>query len=773
MELIRAFEILGLAQTREKENIIRAYRQCLPQNNPEDNPEGFKRLREAYENAMEYAKQEKSAVDIWLETVDRAYQNLPERCRTDVWEKIFQDKIFDRLDVEDELESKFMDYLMEHCELPRQIWKIINKAFSITERREDFEGNYPPDFLNYVEYSIQNDGFIRFELFEYRDDEYCQCQGDEYIRALLSAKAYLDKGIIPDITELSMFEVYHPYEDVQRIRINICQGEYLEAQKIIDKLLVRYADDLYIQLYYGVVLYYLKDTDRAEAILREIIGTGFRYRDAYFYLAKCMVSRGAYYDARDIVEILLEQFGKMDNDIELLMEINKYLLEDMKECMSTGRKNEKYNDKILPIEYTWCLLQNGKYDEAVEYISDYPYAEDYPYEYNNLTGRLLFETKNYQAAESRLKKLLEIIESYMYDGTEETMKRMRRLPMIATLIAQCCVDSARYEEALTYIEKAIEKSVNTTEEIEARNVRAEILLKWKKFQEAIDECDRIIGVEDKFYPAYLTRQEAFYYLHRAREVILDYLKCVNLYSGYYRPYNLAADVYMRYKMYDESLKVLYKAEENNVVFSDNMKLVKAICLRNSKRQREAMEILSDIENEEGTLNQTIHDIEDMADVYFEKGLLYEEAGYLESGIKMFEKALQINNAHCRANERLIDYYSEMYDKGNIDEGGIRRAIELCTNAMKGDGEYYFLIMRGRLYMQISEYDGAMKDFEYALKIHDDDWSVWNNIGSVYHCLGEYNNAEECYNRAIELLGGEKNEKPYRNLEKCRRAMKGL
>ena len=47
--------ILGIEQTKDLEAIKAAYRERLKMTNPEDNPEGFKELRSAYEEALAYA----------------------------------------------------------------------------------------------------------------------------------------------------------------------------------------------------------------------------------------------------------------------------------------------------------------------------------------------------------------------------------------------------------------------------------------------------------------------------------------------------------------------------------------------------------------------------------------------------------------------------------------------------------------------------------------------------------------------------------------------
>ena len=59
MSVQEIFEILGIEPTRDEESIRAAYRSRLTSVNPEDDQQGFMRLRGAYEEAVKYAKQRK------------------------------------------------------------------------------------------------------------------------------------------------------------------------------------------------------------------------------------------------------------------------------------------------------------------------------------------------------------------------------------------------------------------------------------------------------------------------------------------------------------------------------------------------------------------------------------------------------------------------------------------------------------------------------------------------------------------------------------------
>ena len=55
---------LGLTPTKDKAEIKAAYLSQLPNHHPEDDPEGFRRLREAFERATEEADRQEDPVSL-------------------------------------------------------------------------------------------------------------------------------------------------------------------------------------------------------------------------------------------------------------------------------------------------------------------------------------------------------------------------------------------------------------------------------------------------------------------------------------------------------------------------------------------------------------------------------------------------------------------------------------------------------------------------------------------------------------------------------------
>ena len=84
------WEILGIPETKDEKKITQAYRDRLPDNNPEEKPEEFKQLRSAYEEALTYAKRPETAadkqIDEWLKDLNDLYNDFSRRKMVENWE---------------------------------------------------------------------------------------------------------------------------------------------------------------------------------------------------------------------------------------------------------------------------------------------------------------------------------------------------------------------------------------------------------------------------------------------------------------------------------------------------------------------------------------------------------------------------------------------------------------------------------------------------------------------------------------------------------------
>ena len=279
-------QTLGILETNNEEEIRAAYRERLKNTNPEDDPEGFKRLRQAYEEGLILAKdamqeenaegaEEKNEIDLWIDQVETLYLDLLSRHKLELWEKLLSDPVCEDLDTSLEAREKLIVFLMNHVHLPHEVWKIIDKTFEITADIEILQEKYPINFLNYMRYYVEHDTFIPYELFEYRDWDGKEVNGDGYIDKYLEIKRRIDSGEIEDcarqLEDLRAYHIYHPFEDVEKLRILVIEENCAEGAALADSLIKRYPDCDYICLHAGQIKWQMGEREQAYGLWKKIL----------------------------------------------------------------------------------------------------------------------------------------------------------------------------------------------------------------------------------------------------------------------------------------------------------------------------------------------------------------------------------------------------------------------------------------------------------------------------------------------------------------------
>ena len=745
MEKEMIFHVLGIPETKNEDEIRNAYRAHLKETNPEDDPEGFKRLREAYEAALAFARQVEEAetesapeteVDVWLKRVDAVYLDITLRCQPEEWKELLEDPVCEGLDTSLEARDKMLIYLMDHIYLPQEIWRLLDKKFQFLEEMEILADRFPKNFLEYVRYYVEYEGFLPLNQIQVINN--LEYQVDSYLQKYLAVKKSVDREEVgkppyvghggeepgkeidhgtnrknlKELDDLAAFGVWLPYEDVERIRILLFEDRVEEAAVFADKLMAVCPDDNYVGAYVGWTRYRQGRREEAYELWQKVLERAPAYYEAKMGTVKCLLNRKDYYQARERMMDILELDGGNQEVMALLKEANEVLIGEFGEKLKRHEKDERLPEGEMALELGWCLFQNERIDEAVRFLGGLKVEKEQEYGYSNLYGRVLYQAKKYEEALPHLEKWLELIEAARDDGSEENKKRRSRLGRACYILGGCLHSLGREEEAETYVKRAVAAASNLREKMGCLQYLATIFCESKQYARAVDTCDEILKEDENYYPAYLTRQEACFELKKAQEVVDDYHRAVNIFPVYYKPYLYAAKVFYYYNQFEDAKGVFERARENHVEFSPQMKLFEVKTLRNLARSNEerkrpielCRELSKDLEGET--------DIEDKSEVEFEMALLYWDMDENKEAVSHINRAIEQNKERVQ-----------------------------------------YRLVRGNIYREMKRYSDALTEYEEAKSVYGNMGSFYYNVALCYEGKGLLNLAVENYEKTVQIQEG--------------------
>lgn len=714
------FRTLGIEETTDETLLKQAYRTILKETNPEDHPEEFKKLRQAYEEALllatksksvslqqEENKEEQSPVAKWMEKIDSHYKDMEQRKNPTVWKILLEDEVCEDLDTCLDAERTLLSYLMEHIYLPKQIWTLIDQRFHFRENLDALKEQYPLEFLKYMKSSIEEEDKLEYDFFQVLNKE--EQDGDGYIREYYEIRSLVDQKEYQDaeekIKELSFFGLYHPYEDVEKVRIHLGKREHTQGSVLAEKLFKKYPFDLYVLFYVSKAREVNGDKEGAKQLWEKLKEREPKHYGATIGLVNFLIEEEKYLDAQKMIMDFIEDSGNSEEIGELLNKVNEALILQYQETLPTLEKNSEEWERVN-IELAWCLYQNQKPEEALQILDTFEPQEE-NYSYMNLKGRAALSSKEYERASVLLRKWHNYLVNIKDDDTKEVKQRKNRLSLAYYLLGICSSNLKEYQEAETFLKNAIEVETNHWQRLEEMLHLSSLYITEKKFEKVVDTCDEMIQIEKNFYPALLNRQQAFFELKRGQEVVNDYYKAIELYSGYYKPYFLAAQVFYYYDQYEDSDAVLKKAQENKVEFSDAMKLLEVKLSRckegNSKIWMTGIKACMKLKER---LGMEESDIEDASDLESEIGILYWNLNKNDVALHYMGNAIELN-------DKKGQYH---YIKGRIlvEMEHYNSARESFENQAKLEASHYGYYYWGLCLEKLEKVEEAALKYEKAL-----------------------------------------------------------
>lgn len=760
------WKILGIEKTKEEELIKAAYREKLHYVNPEDDEEGFKELRRAYEEAMEYAglpeeietdddelpQGKKTEVDKWLDRIEKIYNDVALRREEMQWKTLLNDPVCDDLDTEMEASEKLLVFFMSHSFLPQNIWKMVDDRFRYRDSFKQLMEKFPENYLEYVKWQIENQDFFDYSLFDGKTDD----RADEFINQLYQLKACIEQGEMETsaqiIKELKRYDITHPFTLVEEAEYDLKKAkeenglEYnKQALSIMEEMDFEYSDNEYVERVYADALVANGKSEKALAIYETLIERDEQNINALIGKANCVYRMGDLEEAKEQIEDVLEDQVQNTKCLELLDEINEDLVSNYQACLEQGLDND------ICYKLGWCYYQQKKFDDGIHLMDQLEETEEY--DYVNLRCRLYLASEQYDLAYPLAKKWLSLIEATADDGSRDAKKKKNRLSLALFSIGICVMEvdfkkagtkeekESAYQSGSEYLKQAIQGENNMLVRLSYKEQLARFCLEAKKYENCIDICTEVITEDRGFFPAYVHRQQANYELKNAKEVIDDFFACKELYPAYAKPYLLAAEVFFAFDQFDDVESVISDAKEAGIE-SDTLKLYEIRVLHykefSEENTKKALALMEEFreniyskktasEADENTESDQITDIEEFAEVEREYAIIYWDLENTGMTLGVINSYLEKHPNNAMMLQLKVDVLNR---ENKQDE-----ALEVCKKLVQLNlNNLFYRVKLGGCYERTRQYDKAIKTYEDILRVDENNEQALRRLMYVYSFL---------------------------------------
>lgn len=577
MDRTEIFQVLGVSETKDERAIKSAYREKLAATNPEDDPEGFRRLRTAYEEACRFARQternepqrDETPSGQWVERAAEIYGSMTLRRDVEKWKELFEADCFLSLEEEENCRIKLLRFLMEHFRLPGEVWKLLDRKLHLTADAANLREKFPADFIRYLLNKCERGEEVEFDQFEGPEDGPYDLFLQYYDRCWQALAAGNVQQVQQNVESADELSVRHPVMEICRARLLLLQGKQEEALKVLEGQRERYPKDAMIAYHFAEALWNAGKADggggyrlRAAGIYEELKRENDAHYMANLRLTEWYCDRGQYRDAKACAEKILAE-GAGEEFLELLGRVNRELEKDLEE------KWEAESDLETGLELCWCYLQDGRIARGIRFALglEKRLPPEKEAEWNGLMAKLYVEQAEYETSVDMTRYWEDSLERKIRAGEspEDEEKDRDRLRQARQIRAQCFhnlgfVDGAKFAEAIRECEAALGGGMK---DIGILLKMAQVYVEMQEYEKCQETVRRLVE-EYQVYAAYATSLEAYRRQLDAGGVVRSGTFCIQYFPAYVKAYEYVAKVYLDLGRWEDFEKILAQAEENGV-----------------------------------------------------------------------------------------------------------------------------------------------------------------------------------------------------------------
>lgn len=759
------FDVLGIAPTKDEATIKKVYRKLLRQVNPEDDMQGFQRLRSAYEEACRYAKKqgtvrEKSASEQFIERCRVLYQSFFQRICVEKWEELFEDPVCVNLDTEEIIRKAFLTFLMEHFHFPTEVWKCFDRTFAIRTDRKLLTEWFPENFVDFLQQAVREESVLNYSLFQEKEDVSGKDANKEdnrfdcYIDAYHQLRQATDLGSMDqarkELAIIKEIPVYHPYGELEEARILLYEGKNAQAGEIFTRLGKAYPLEERIGCCYGQ---YLQMEGRWEELRGIYDALLEEYPDSATVKsgkAEELLHAGLYREAREMILDLLEYNPQEERLLQDLMDTNVFMIEELQPQWEKGILSQD-----AQMDLGWCYFQNIKFEEALAVLDSFSPDADHLLDYHNLKGRVYLSMEKNEEALAHLVPWLAEIQKIKPDGTKKTDRKLARLgyayytigsARAAIQLQQKEIEEKAFAETMEYFAKAIETEKEENQVVSYYHTVADIWRQRKEYNHVVEVCDRILALNQGYYPAVLLRQDACLQLGMYQEVMDDYQRAVHMYPYYGKPYATLVKMYFLFGEYDKVQQILQTAKEYKIE-SDALQILtaryRAVTAKRKEDLEEALRILDTLKEKGWSYSSDVEQ-DEWGEIAYRRGLILSDLGRLNEA----KKALGESMADGKEDVSKIFAYATVL----MQEKEYGSAVTYLKKALQyvpdDDGILYRI---GWCYKLMGQYVEALSFMKQVLSINPEHPRVRQIIAELYERLARREEDNSYYQMALPYM----------------------
>ncbi len=308
------WEILGIDPSDDERAIKKAYAKGLKKHHPEEDPEGYQRLREAYDAALnqakhgitfpqpdeydEYDEYDEETENDWnpqfvetaedtivhpvegfMQEVQKLYDDFFARLDLEKWETLLQSDIVWDMQYSEPLQDRLIDFLTAHTFLPHSVWNLLEQTFQWTERKEEMTDWYGETTVQLLFEHINGSRQMSYDHFLPE----AEVDYEQYVRYRKDAQDALIEN------------------DLER------------AGQAIDQAFQLYSHDPELFHLKGIFLLRMDDDEGAFAAFEQKLGISPQDIDGLLYRAQLYYRKEKYMEAiRDCEQVLDQQPEHME-----------------------------------------------------------------------------------------------------------------------------------------------------------------------------------------------------------------------------------------------------------------------------------------------------------------------------------------------------------------------------------------------------------------------------------------------------------------------------